>query len=208
MTEVTEVPAKYLMTPLNFQRGDFNRITTLIDFLVQHPGWLSAPVEHPDALRAIYTEALTNPKNRVWEVYDTSGTFVGVLHASDIRPLVTATVHWVFVDRELRGKKQLLLNWFGTLFHEFEFQRLTVMVPEFASTYLGYCRSKLGFQYEGQEALKGREDLRLLGMENPHVWVASRGSRRESSHWHEGQWHDVLVLRLLRSDYEAAHAPQ
>lgn len=197
-------PAKYLTVPFNIDRGDPTRFTVLLDFLCDHPSWITIPCDDPDARRLLFITVLTDPKNRIWEVWHGS-ELVGMLYLGEIRPLISGLVHWTFLDRELRGKRDLLWTWFGDCFRQWEFQSLMVGVPEFVDTLLHYVRSKLGFHFQGESTVAGHPALAALGMENPQVWVARQGSRRERAHWHakDARWADVYMLRLLRSEYDA-----
>ena len=168
-----------------------------------HPAWVSAPLDDLGR-RVLFGMILTDSRNRLWEVWD-GGNLVGVLYLGDIVPGVSATVHFVFLDRKLVGKRRTLLRWFGECFTAWDLQRLALYVPVTVEPLLHYARAKLGFRFEGERVVQGHPALGTLGMENPHVWVARQGSRRERAHWDDQQqvWQDVYTLRLLRDEYVA-----
>lgn len=205
MTALPSTDARFLVVPFDIHRGDPDRFSVILDFLCAHPDWVTVPCSETDR-RTLFAMVLTDPKNRIREVWDGS-ELVGLLYLGEIKPLISGVVHWTFLDRELRGKQELLQTWFGDCFAHWDFQSLVVQVPEHVETLLHYVRAKLGFKFHGQDSVKGHPALASLGMENPEVWVAKQGSRRERSHWYEKDrhWSDVYTLRLLRSEYEARH---
>jgi hypothetical protein len=194
--------------PGTWDAGAAERLTRILDFLVAHPSWMAVPMGEPER-RLAYGMVLTDPRNRIREVWN-GGNLVGLLYLGEIQPLVSATVHFIFLDEVLIGKRRLLWKWFGECMTEWDLQRLTMLVPENVPVLERYARKKLHFKYEGEDRLVGHPTLDYLkGVDHAssHVWVAKQGSRRERSHWSEGAWHDVIVLRLLRSEYEAQEPP-
>ena len=202
MTESSSpAPNPLLTAPVQFPSGDKDRDSELLDFLVAHPSWLSVPLDE-EGRRIMFVVTLTDPRNRFWGVWD-GGKLVGVLYLGEIVPALGATVHFVFLDRKLVGKRRTILRWLGECFTTYDLHRLAMKIPVTVDPLLSYARTKLGFKFEGEETVKGHAALAKLGMENPHVWVAKQGSRREQSHWQDGKWQDVYHLRLLRSEYDA-----
>lgn len=193
-----------LTAPIRFPSGSRERDQVFLDFLVAHPSWLSVPLGDTER-RVMFATILTDPRNRFWGVWD-GENLVGVLYLGEIVPSVGATVHFVFLDRKLVGKRRTLTRWLGQCFAEYDLQRLAMKIPVPVDPLLSYARAKLGFKFEGEETVKGHPALAKLGMENPHVWVARQGSRRERSHWQDGAWQDVYCLRLLRSEFDAREA--
>lgn len=204
---MTETASPLLVQPYRWDQGNRDKNTTLLNFLVAHPAWMSMPLDD-FGRRVQFGMILTDPRNRLWEVWD-GENLVGVLYLGDIAPGVSATVHFVFLDRKLVGKRRVLLAWFGECFREWDLQRLGFLVPVNVDPLLHYARTKLGFRFEGERVVEGHPALTHLGMENPHVWVAKQGSRRERAHWDAEKqvWQDVYTLRLLREEYEAREAP-
>ena len=202
--------------PYQWDRGDPAKNTKILDFLSEHPWWITVPTDI-DGRRRLYSAMMVNPQNHLREVWN-GGELVGMLYLGDVIPGVSGTVHWIFMDKKLAGKRRLLWTWFGQCFTTHDLQRLTLYVPEFVGVLEDYARVKLGFKYEGQDRAKAWLDEDAAGtgkrkrqvtttLENPHVWIARQGSRRERAHWHEGSWHDIHVLRLIRMEYEAQPAP-
>ena len=121
-----------------------------------------------------------------------------------IEPQVDALLHFAFLDQNLIGKRHFLRQFIGFCFRPnpdgLGLHRLTVWVPEDVGVLVRFVR-KLGFRYEGELEYCNHPALASLGMENPAQWVASRGSRREQVHYYDGEWRDVLHLRLLASEW-------
>lgn len=151
---------------------------------------------------------MTNPQHRSWEVWQ-GGQFVGILLLTRITPKCDALLHFTFFDRNLVGKRRLILNFLHYCFSELGLHRISMEIPEFVGTLVSFCRRKLGFHYEGESRAEAHPAVSALGrgvtgqMQKPHLWVAQQGSRRERAHWHEGTWHDVICLRQTKDEYDA-----
>lgn len=190
--------------PYIWDSGNPAKNTKILDFVCAHPYWVTTPLDE-EGRRITWAGVMVNPQNLIREVWD-GGELVGMLYLGDITTRVNGVVHWMFLDHKLTGKRQILLDWFGQCFIEQDLQRLTVYCPEFVPTLEHYARRKLGFKYEGEDLarkLSGLERLKKDPHHRPDLDVARLGSRRERSHWYEGQWWDITVLRLLRTEYEA-----
>jgi hypothetical protein len=208
-------PADVLFTiPYQWDRGNRDKNTKILDFLCAHPYWVTVPLDEVGR-RIHFTWILTDPKNRIREVWN-GGELVGMLYLGDIVPYVSATVHWIFLDQKLAGKRRLLWAWMGECFREFDLQRLTFYAPDFLPVIEEYARRRFGFRYEGEVLVESDETIarsrHLHGKEKftpitSPSRIARFGSRRERSHWHNGEWRDIIVLRLLRSEYDAREAP-
>lgn len=195
----------FLVVPYYWASGNPVKNTQILDTFVKHPIWV-AQESTEEERRILAAQILANPQNLVWEVWR-GPEFSGVLLLQNVIPRVDALFHFLFVDGKLVGKRKLLRDFLGYCFRELGFERLTVQVPEFAGIYLDYLRLKMGFKYEGETRAtihpKLMEFAALKPNQRPPVWVASMGSRRERTHWHDGRWHDTIVLRLLRDEYNA-----
>lgn len=177
---------------------------------------------------------VSNPLNLAWEVWR-EDQLVGVILLTDISPLVDARLHFAFFDHKLVSKTTLLNRFLAYCFHDLRFQRISVQVPEFFGTLLSYYQKKLKFRFEGETNLENHQMVgaldRVLAMlsridvlptaelesvlrglsgrgtprKTAHVWMASRGSRREQAHWQEEEqkWCDVFCLRLLASEFDS-----
>lgn len=204
MTAVAE-PVALLMTPLDLEAPNAEaKVAIMLDHAVAHPEWFGAESD-PEARRQSALWLLTNPYHLTWEVWRGS-ELVGILLLWRITPKVDAVVHFVFFDRNLVGKVRLLRNFLRYCFEELGFQRLSMEVPEDVEKLISFARRKLAFRYEGEGAVQSHPlvaDLeRWRGKDGkPHVWAASVGSRRERAHWRNGEWLDVVCLRLLAPEF-------
>ncbi len=188
---MTAIASGYMAIPFDPSRGDRNRITLILDTFCEHPSWMSLPVG-PEVMRIVAAKILTDPENRIMEVWR-GGEFVGLLLLTSIVPGVDALVHFVFFDRNLVGKRGLILNWLDQCFAELELQRVTMEVPETVEVLASFARRKLGFKYEG-------EDRQPELKHQDAVHQAKQGSRKERAHFADGEWRDILRLRLLREE--------
>jgi RimJ/RimL family protein N-acetyltransferase len=143
-------------------------------------GLLALPVfpipSNTDERRVYLASTLTDPRNRVWEVWSDS-QLVGVLLLTRIQPRLDALAHFAFFDRRLTGRQALLKNVMAQAFLDLDLQRLSVEIPEHLDALIRYTEKKLGFKPEGQ---------------------------RQHAFWDaESGWRDVTCLRLLRSEFDA-----
>lgn len=196
--------------PFDYRQRDPLRLTMLLNAAAEHPDWFSAE-STPEERRTSAAMLLTAPGNQCWEVWR-GGTFVGILLLWRIQPRVDALLHFLFLDRDLVGKRNLIRSFLGYCFEgPLQLQRVSFECPEFIRPLIDFARLKLGFHFEGEGRTKDHPAVQNLGkgvsgvgvMTHPNLWVAKHGSRRESAHWHKGAWHDVICLRLTRAEYEA-----
>lgn len=187
-------------------RGDPAKNVLILDQLCARPEWTVAPLS-PEAMRVNYAANLTHPAHRIYEVWR-GGQLVGILTLTRVVPGLEAVLHFVFFDGNLTGKRRLLRHFISTCFRDHGFRRLVMQVPEPVETLIRFARVKLGFRFEGETGVSDHPALARLGMDNPQVWVARQGSKKEQAHWHDGRWVDVVNLRLLASEWtEEAPAP-
>ena len=179
-------------------------------------GMLSVPAIFPapgnlEERRVLIASILSDPLNRVWLVWQ-SGSLIGCLLLTHIVPKIDAQAHFVFFDRTLFGRRNLIWNLMGKVFQEYDLQRLTVEVPEYLTPLYKFVRKKLMFRLEG-EGVAEQHPLaeKIHTAIQPYVkdgaaWLTRLGSRRERACLNpETQtWVDMLRLRLLRSEYEEA----
>ena len=192
--------SRFLVVPFRWDTGDPRRLSVILDELVARPQWMNIPMS-PDDLRKNYAHHLTNPLHGIYEVWQ-GGTLVGILTLHGIVPGMEAILHFVFFDGNLVGKRTLLKQFIAKCFRDFGFRRLVMQIPEPVDTLIRFARAKLGFRYEGETVVEHHPSLASLGMENPQVWVARQGSRKEQAHWLGDRWVDVIRLRLLASECE------
>jgi len=207
VTALAEPPAesvvaagKYLAVLFDPTRGWGEYVAKLA---AKYPHWISSPTAPEDRERVLFG-MVTNPMHLAWEVWK-DAELVGIILLTDISPLVDARMHFAFFDGNLIGKTGLLRRFLAYCFTDLRFQRISVQAPVFSTIMLSYYRRKLRFRYEGELATKKHQIVaqwrRQSPGENVNVWIASVGSRRERAHWHEGQWHDVLCLRITAPEF-------
>lgn len=86
-----------------------------------------------------------DPVGAVWEVDD-----VGILFLTEIVPGGTAKAHYVFWDRILRGRDELVYHMVKRLIEEYDFQRIEVEVPLYANPVI-ISAKRIGFTNEGRK---------------------------------------------------------
>lgn len=180
----------------------------LIEHLVAHPMWLAAALgEDERRLTAVWIA--TTPDIWRWEVWN-GGTLAGLILMSRLVPMTDAVFHFtLFPSNEsgvtLFGARRLLWNFLGHIFEQFQLQRVSAEVPEHVPKLAHFLRQRLGFRYEGETdvaRLEKNRGVARLDVPGAPTWIASQGSRRERAHWNGTKWSDLILLRLLRSEYE------
>jgi RimJ/RimL family protein N-acetyltransferase len=145
---------------------------------------------------------LTDPNHLFWEVWQ-KGELIGILGVTHIIVGLDATAHLAFFDRQLLGRRQLVLTMVGWAFRELRLQRLTVEIPETLEPLIRFVRVKLGFRYEGEDLAAAHPEVRGLEarrINGPARWVAKFGARKEHGHWDGTAWRDLVRLRLLKEE--------
>ncbi len=194
---------EYLVCPYLWSVGNPVKNTKILDYAASaEAGYTTATT--PDQRRISAAAALANPANRVYEIWDHLD-IVGIFTLEQISPEVDALYHFFFFDGRFRGRRALILRFLREAFTEFGFQRISMHVPAFRGKYLDWVRLKLGFRYEGEAHIASlpeseQKAIRAAIGQRPAVWLASIGSRKERSHFHNGEWADTYVVRLLKSD--------
>lgn len=190
------------------QVNERNRV--ILDHLCAHPMWFAAGLP-PEELRATSAWLLTHPQHRLWEVW-LGGKMVGMLALSRITPGVDCLLHYTMWGCSLLSARALLQNFLGHVFDTLGLQRISFEVPEHVKGLVGFMRNRLGFRYEGEALcekhpavvyLKSPKSGRLH-MPDAELFIARQGSRRESSHWDGTRFRDMLLLRLIKSEYDVA----
>src|SRR5690606_16516863 len=83
-----------------------------------------------------------------WVVDD----FVGVFYMNNIIPTIDATLHYAFFDKRMKGRIDLCIEMINFIFEKYQFRRLTVEIPTYASPHTSYIVEKvIGFKYEGKK---------------------------------------------------------
>lgn len=207
---IPNIPDQYLMQPLDLTVGTEEKLGVIQTNAAQNPAWFNGPTT-PEERAHVATYLITHPEHLTWEVWR-GGAFVGIVMLWRITPKSDALLHFAFADRYLAGKAALLRRFCRYCFEDLGFQRLSMEVPEYVPTLVSFARRKLAFKFEG-EGLDEHPVERVYAepsrvkVENPHLWIASRGSRRERAHWKAGEWFDLICLRLLASEYRE-HYPE
>lgn len=192
--------------PLNPFKLSDNAASTVLDGMASLPVF-PMPTNGKDERRVFIASVLSDPHNRAWLVWR-EGSLCGILLLTDIVPQVDALCHFAFFDRTLFGRKTLIWKMMGQVFREFGLQRLSVELPEHLTPLIKFCRNKLYFRCEGEQAANAHP--LIVEKVSPYVanagsWAARLGSRREKAFWREDtqEWVDLIRLRLLREEYEA-----
>ena len=173
----------YLVVPYRPFVGNQQKNTRILEECAKHPERFTLPMTRAD----IMTTAawyLTDPGNLAWEVWNGS-EIIGILLLDRIVPRVDARWHFMFFDGNLVGKQALLQEFVRRAF-TLPLERLSMEVPENVASLISFVRRKLGFSYEGGNL---------------------KGSRRERSHLDGERWHDVILLRLRKSELECQSPP-
>lgn len=76
---------------------------------------------------------------------------VGTFYATGIKPGLDATVHYSFFDGRHHGRVQMTKQMLVYFFKTYDFQRLTVMLPKYATEKThNFVEKSLGFKEEGR----------------------------------------------------------
>ena len=183
---------------------DEQRNRKILDSLAGLPN-LFPVITSIDERRVTVAQYLTDPSNVAWEIWR-GGELCGIFLLTRITVGVDALCHLALFDRALWNKRTLIRNMMGVVFRDFKLQRLSAEIPEHLDPLIRFARTKLGFQYEGeqqaaQHPVTGKITAR--GVNNAPKWMAHWGSRHERMHYDGTTYHDVVLLRLLREEYDA-----
>jgi len=195
---------QYLAVMYNPFVGNPAKNDTILDGCVNLPNLFPLPGTIQER-RIIIASWLTHPEHLFWEVWR-GGNVIGILGLSRIIRGLDALGHFAFFDRQLVGRRTLVLKMMHWAFEQLQLRRLSVEIPDHLDPLIRFCRAKLGFRYEGEllaaqhPVVMGLEAARING---PSRWTARWGARREQMHCAaDGVWHDLVCLRLLREEFE------
>jgi hypothetical protein len=180
--------------PYTWWEGDLTRNVKILDAFVQHPEFLTYPCDEETA-RRVGIEMFTSPNHITYEAWK-GQEFLGGMVLTRIVPRVDALLHFLFIDKDLVGKRKLLQNFIGFCFTELGFNRLSMEAPE-GHRVERFARRVLNFRYEGESRPRNPELPKSLD----DVWVARQGSRVEKAYFDGTAWTDILRLRLLASEW-------
>lgn len=185
---------------------DEARNRLILDSLVALPNLFQGNTASEDRV-LVAAQTLVDPGNKVWEIWR-DGTLVGILLLTRIVRGVDALAHLAFFDKKLVGKRSLLRNMIREAFRDLQLQRLSVEIPANLDPLIRFVRGKLGFRLEGETQAADHPALKaLVGINNAPRWLAHWGSRREQMCFDGREWHDVICLRLLRTELEPDGRP-
>lgn len=190
-----------MAVPFDPRRLNDRTADILLDGMVGMPTIFPTPGT-PEDRRVLIAAVLTDCTNRVSLVWQ-GGALVGAMLVTDVRPGIDAQGHFVFFDRTLFGRKQLMWNFMGRMFAELALQRISVEIPETIPGLIRFVRNKLHFKFEGEGCPLGQQVAGAIKayVANPAMWLAKLGSRREHAYWDGKEWVDMARLRILREEY-------
>lgn len=99
---------------------------------------------------------------------------VGLFIVNDIRPALSATIHYLFWDKRFRGREELCRRMMKHVFDEFKFRRLETRIPLIA-----------------QPAIQNASRIGLI-----------REGRLRKAILYEGEWVDMNLYSMLPEDLE------
>lgn len=82
-----------------------------------------------------------------WRVDD----FVGMFYLTDFEVGADALLHYTFFDRGLKGRQPLIVRMLDYIFGRYDFERVSVEIPLYASPYTFVAVEELGFVKEGRK---------------------------------------------------------
>ena len=191
--------------PFDWQANPLHS-SALLDAFVAFPEFLAYPHD-PEQARALGARLLTNPEHITFGTYN-GADLTGVIMLTRVSPRMDALLHFMFLDRDLVGKRKLLRNFIGFCFADLGFNRLSMEVPDIkiqkedggetrGLRLERFARRALGFRLEGEIRDRNPELPKALSND----WVARQGSRREQAYFDGERWHDVILLRLLAREW-------
>ena len=195
--------------PFDAAVGDPLRLPLVMEHMAANPLWF-ADNATPDDARFAAAWMLTDPSFWKYEIYS-GGTFAGMFLLSRVVPKVDAVFHFTLLPAKdtgvtLFGCRKLAWNFLGYAFEAFQLQRISAEIPEYKPKLAHWLRQRLGFKYEGEgnlDRLRKNPGVTILDTATAPTHVAGVGSRRERSHWDGTQWRDLVLMRLLKSEYDA-----
>lgn len=128
-------------------RGVLQFETVFNDYVKPCDGVCGQCAECFRALSAV-SYMLAKADSRTWEVWGEDG-LVGVLYLTEVLPGVDAKAHYVFFDRKLSDKTELIESLIQWCFEDHEdwkaLRRITVEIPAHAFSVARHAHKRLGF---------------------------------------------------------------
>ena len=195
---------QYLAVPFRFDERRAVVNDRLIQGCLQLPNLFPIPLDELSR-RVAVAAWLTDPNHVFYEVW-LNQTLCGILGLTRIVPGLDALAHFAFFDRQLLGRRKLILSLMGWAFRELRLRRLSVELPEHLDALVRFARAKLGFRFEGERLAEAHKEVQALTkrrIHGPARWVARWGARREAAHFDGSTWRDLVCLRLMREEFDA-----
>jgi RimJ/RimL family protein N-acetyltransferase len=203
MSDITARNGQLLAVPYQPFKGDPKKNDVILDGLLALPVF---PIPGtPEERRVAIAWVLTDSDNLIWEIWQ-DGQLIGIFLLTRVIRGLNALAHLAFFDRQLLGRRQLVLNAMDWAFRELALQRISVEIPESLAPLIRFCRTKLGFRFEGEVPASMHptvQQLTRLRVNGQAQWVAKWGSRLEHMHFDEArnEWVDLVCLRVLRDEF-------
>lgn len=195
-------------------------LTGVLDHLQVHRSWYYDGIWEPEELRrevaaAYLSDAIMGGK--LWIVLDGS-ELCGVILLNEIRAYLDAKCHFVFWDRELRNKRQLIINLMQKVFDDEDLQlhALRVEIPANMPKFIGFIRRALGFKLEAERCLENWKDRRWHKLLNKldldsttrdkldaALSTMPNLGRRHEAFQYEGKWYDTILLSLTKEEFHS-----
>lgn len=195
---------------LPFSLTPITKVSYILDRLTEHQTfWTDFITDRRERAAAV----LTYPENVIYEVWrkeegDAGVQPVGLVIFDHIEPHVNCQMHPVFFDGRLNnaaGKRRLVLSLMAKMFQDADLHRMSLEIPEFASTLIRYARKHLGFRFEAERRqITYTRDSRRRGekvVHTPTSGQAALGSRKVRIVRYRDDWHDLILLSLLRDEF-------
>jgi hypothetical protein len=211
-------PSGVFAVPYRMDIGGPEKSHRIIQHMVTHRLWFAGGLSEDEA-RMHAIELLADSSVWKWEIWR-GGEFLGMIMLHRIAPCLDAVFHFtLFNGGNLVSVRRLLKNFVAFAFDAFKLQRISAEVPENGEKFMRFLRSNLGFRLEGElscttsrlaEFLASKKTSGIGGAasrEDAGVWLAKYGSRREKAHFDGARFRDVYLLRLLKTEHEAAALP-
>src|SRR5437879_4298693 len=191
---MTSVEAgQYLAIPFRYDERRAAVNERLIAGCLELPNLFPIPLD--ELSRKIAVAAwLTDANHLFFEVWH-NRTIVGIIGITRVTPGLDALAHFAFFDRQLLGRRRLILSMLQWAFKHLNLQRVTVEIPESIGPLIRFCRVKLGFRYEGERLAERHPEILALTkrrINGPAQWASKFGSRKERSHFDGTVWGDLI----------------
>lgn len=99
--------------------------------------------------------------------------FLGIFYLTDIIPGEDALAHYTFFDRRHHNREELVRKMLEYVFKRYDFQRLSVQIPNYATPQARHFIQDCGFSYEG---------------------------KRRKAAFYKNNWFDINLYGILKSE--------